>query len=186
MRLYDLDPSTLRRRFANVVLTLSFCFAATFSGVASAADDDPTLAVIMADIIMPAADVLWQSVYPDVGPNDEEILVGPATDADWQALREAAATLEASADMLLKPDLQIRNPALEVQTPPGELSTVEIADLMRTQQPAWAAYTAVLRASAQQALGIIDARDTAALYDFTGGLDSSCTSCHQQFWYPEQ
>ncbi|HWK53013.1 MAG TPA: hypothetical protein VNR18_01485 [Hyphomicrobiales bacterium] len=187
MRLHDFDPPALRRQFSRIALTLSLCSAAALSSLGSAAEnDDATLSVIMADIIMPAADVLWQSVYPDVGPDNEEILVGPATDEDWQGLRKAAASLDASADLLLNPDLQVRDPALEVETPPGELSPEQIAELMRTQQPAWAAHTAVLRATAQQALAIVDARDTEALYDLTGGLDASCTSCHQQFWYPEQ
>jgi hypothetical protein len=145
---------------------------------------DLTISDIMASIVMPSANVLWEAVLPDTDENGNEILKGPDSDEGWLRVREAAISLAASTNLLMVPDLPVRDPALE--TPPGELSSGEIAGLIREQSASWYAWNQVMHTTAMQLLQAVDAKDTQAIWDMTATLDAPCTSCHTQFWYPNQ
>ena len=145
---------------------------------------DITVSEVMSAIIMPASNVLWEAAYPESTP-EGEVIKGPADEAAWLKVREAAISLAASTNLLLIPDLPVKDPALITETPAGELNPAAMAALIKSQSVAWAAHASVLHATAMQALDAIDQRDLDKLYDITGGLDGPCTGCHQQFWYPQ-
>ena len=171
-------------RVSRLVLAGSLLASASQAADGPAFSHDISISEVMASIVMPAANVLWEAAYPDSGP-DGEVIKGPENDEGWIKVREAAVSLAASTNLLLVPDLPVKDPALAGETPAGELAPQAIFELIKTQNPAWTAWSRVLNASAMQALEAIDNRDLKTLYDITGSLDSSCTSCHQQFWYPE-
>mgnify|MGYP001236403640 CR=1 FL=1 len=146
------------------------------------------LADFMNDVVMAAANVLWESVYPDSGPNGEEVYVGPDSEEGWQKVLDAAQSLVDAASQLqqMPSDFVVRDPNVEYETPTGELTPEAIADLIRSEPAAWSAHSEVLRSTANQALTAVQQRDLEALYDVTGVLDAPCTACHSQFWYPGQ
>jgi len=145
---------------------------------------DITLSDIMASIVMPAANVLWEAAYPESTP-EGEVIKGPESEEAWQKVHEAAISLAASTNLLLIPDLPVVDPALVRETPAGELTPKVIGELIKSQNAAWAAHAMAMHTVAIQALIAVDGRDLNTLYEITGGLDAPCTSCHQQFWYPE-
>jgi hypothetical protein len=148
------------------------------------AASDASLSDIMATIVMPSANVLWNAVAVDVTV-DGEVLTAPETDEDWQRIRTSAEELAAVTDKLLNKDLPISN-APPVEAPIGELSKQEIAVLRTNNWPAWTAHVYVLHQVALSALDSIDTKNTQGLSDVGGTLDEACESCHLQFWYPNQ
>lgn len=158
----------------------------SYSGAADAPPfaTDLTVSDIMASIVMPAANVLWEAVLPDSDADGNDILVGPDSDEGWIKVREAAISLAASTNLLMVPGLQVKDPALE--TPQGELPPEAIRELINTQSAAWYAWNTAMHNTAMALLNAIDKRDTQAIWDMTATLDAPCTSCHEQFWYPNQ
>jgi hypothetical protein len=158
----------------------------SLSGAAEAPpfSTDLTISDIMASIVMPSANVLWEAVLPDTDANGKEVLQGPDSEEGWLRVREAAVSLAAVSNLLMVPGLTSRDPALE--TPAGELSSAAINQLIRDKSADWYAWNEVMHTTAMQLVTAIDARDTQAIWDMTATLDGPCTSCHTQFWYPDQ
>jgi hypothetical protein len=152
-------------------------------GAAEVAASDASLSEIMATIVMPAADVLWNAVAVDVTATGT-VLTAPETEADWQRVRNSAELLAAVTDKLLNESLPVSN-AEPTEPPPGELGAAQIASLKKENWQAWTAHVYVLHEVAASALKIIDAKDTEGLSEVGGTLDEACESCHLQFWYPE-
>ena len=112
-------------------------------------------------------------------------MVGPETDEEWLAVRHNAIALAEVANNLMIPGRPANRPDAEAL--PGELSPGEIEDLIDSQRSAWNGYARALRTVAMQAVEVIDARDSEALFLETGGdLDAACEACHTAFWYPSQ
>lgn len=144
---------------------------------------DASLSEIMATIVMPSAEVLWNAVAIDVSAAGIE-LTAPETEEDWQRIRTSAEGLAAVTDKLLNEDLPVSN-AAPVEAPPGELSAQQIASLRKENWQAWAAHVYVLHEVAESAMKMIDAKDAEGLSEIGGSLDEACENCHLQFWYPE-
>ncbi len=144
---------------------------------------DASLSEIMATIVMPSADKLWNAVAIDETANGT-VITAPETEEDWQQIRMSAAGLVAVTDKLLNENLPITN-AAPVETPPGELGPKQIASLRKENWQAWTAHVYVLHEVAESALKMVDAKDTEGLSEVGGALDEACESCHLQFWYPE-
>jgi hypothetical protein len=158
----------------------------SLSGAAEAPpfSTDLTISDIMASIVMPAANVLWEAVLPDTDANGKEILKGPDSEEGWLRVREAAVSMAAATNLLMVPGLTAKDPALE--TPPGELNPEAIGQLIRDKSADWYAWNQLMHNTAMQLVTAIDAQDTQAIWDMTATLDGPCTSCHTQFWYPDQ
>lgn len=144
---------------------------------------DATVAEVMESIVMPAADVLWNSVVI-YATQDGLVEEKPETDEDWQKLRWSAVNLAEATNLLLVPGRQAAAPGTPAG--PGELAPKEIQALIEQNQPAWAAHAQVLHNTALQTIKIIDNKDTDGLSDIGGAIDEACESCHLQFWYPNQ
>ncbi|HEX7079506.1 MAG TPA: hypothetical protein VF329_00635 [Gammaproteobacteria bacterium] len=146
---------------------------------------DATLAEIMEYIVMPNADKLWGAVSVTVG---EEGVVeeAPETDAEWFELRTAALTLAEASNLLVVPGRRVDAPGAVAEYPEEELSPSEIHELQEEAWGAWVGHAQVLHEVAKQMIAAVDARDTQAVTDVGGTLDSACEGCHLQFWYPPQ
>ncbi|MES2624163.1 MAG: hypothetical protein V4628_02690 [Pseudomonadota bacterium] len=167
-----------------IVAVIGFVsFAGGAESGATVVASDASLSEIMATIVMPSADVLWNAVAVDVTANGT-VLTAPETDADWQHIRDSAVALVAVTDKLLNESLPISN-AAPVEPPPGELGYAQIGNLRKENWQAWTAHVFVLHEVAQSSLKMIDAKDTEGLSEVGGALDEACESCHLQFWYPE-
>ncbi|HEY8521640.1 MAG TPA: hypothetical protein VIN61_16330 [Gammaproteobacteria bacterium] len=139
---------------------------------------EATIVDIMAGMVMPFAQVVWDAVVYD------EPIHGPETEEGWQQARNAALALAESANLLIIPGREVAGPDKEAA--PGELSPEEIQALITKNRDAWVGHAHALHAIAMQAVEAIDARDVMKLSDVSGSLDAVCEGCHVQFWYPNQ
>ena len=109
-------------------------------------------------ILDPATDVIWDSAGTIVTAEGETDL-SPTTDAGWENVRNHAATVAESGNLLMLPG--------------------------RERGPAWNAYAQALVAAGQRALAAAESHDADALFDAGGQLYVVCRGCHAQFLIPE-
>jgi cytochrome c556 len=140
---------------------------------------------IMESTVMPAAQIIWDSVAVDVTEKGT-IEKGPLTDEDWEKLRETAVTLAESTNLLVVPGRRAAPAGAKSENPDSELEPEQIQALMAKNRPAWVAHAHVLHEAAMEALRAIDARKLDAITDAGGTIDAACEGCHLQFWYPNQ
>ncbi len=144
-----------------------------------------TLVEIMDSMVMPSAQVLWDAVSYESGPNGD-VVVTPETDEAWQKLRWNAVTLAESANALLIPGREVNAPGAKSAAPDAELEPDQIKALIDKNHDAWIAHAHVLHEAAMQAIAAIDAKNGDQISEVGGTIDSACEGCHLQFWYPEQ
>jgi hypothetical protein len=56
--------------------------------------------------------------------------------------------------------------------------------LIKEKRESFDAFAKALQGLGVEALGAIDARDTARLLEIGARMESVCEGCHQTFWYP--
>jgi hypothetical protein len=146
---------------------------------------DATILEIMASIVMPSADILWNSVvaYATKDGLVEEV---PETDEDWEKLRWSAVNLAEATNLIMMPGRQVDHPGVASDAPGVELGPDQIQALINDNRPAWNAHAQVLHNTALQTIRIIDERNVEGLSEIGGAIDEACESCHTQFWYPDQ
>jgi len=140
---------------------------------------------IMESIVMPAAQILWDSVAVDVTEKGT-IEKGPVTDEDWAKLRWTAVTLAESTNLLIVQGRRAAPPGTKSENPDSELEPEQIQALIAKNRAAFVAHAHVLHEAAMEALRAIDARKLDGITDAGGTIDAACEGCHLQFWYPNQ
>jgi hypothetical protein len=147
----------------------------------------PTASIqeIMASIVDPAADTLWESVGSTVsakGTEDRE----PRIDEEWQQVRRSAITLIESTNLLMMDGRRIVpvGGRLADEGLPGVLNAVEAQQLLNAQHPTFVQFASALHDVGEQMLKAIDAKDPAAVMNVGTTMDEVCESCHTTFWYP--
>lgn len=179
------------KQVAVVVLALGIAFAAQAQTRPAQPDKDgfiPDITVdeIMASVVMPSAQIVWDAVGVDVSEKGQ-VEKKPETEEQWAALRAAAVTLAEATNSLVVPGRHAA-PASKPASDPsaGELSAAKIEELLAKQRPAWVAHAQVLHVAAMQAVAAIDARNLDKISEVGGTIDEACEGCHLQFWYPDQ
>jgi len=116
-----------------------------------------TLAVkqVMEWVIDPAADVIWDSVKSVITEKGTQE-IAPKTDAAWDKVRDAAATLMEASNALM------------------------IEGRARDKKE-WMAAARRLGDAANQALKAAQAKNTVALFDEGGNIYKTCAACHAQY-----
>lgn len=199
-----MKPSAFRPSRTSLQVAVSALFAAAvmelavsgagFGNVAHGADaksmtppyqPDATIAEIMESIVMPSADVLWNSVVI-YATQDGLVEEKPETDEDWAKLRWSAVNLAEATNLLMMPGRRVDAPGVVSDAPEYELGPDQIQQLLDANRPAWNAHAQVLHSTALQTIKIIDNKDTDGLSEIGGAIDEACESCHLQFWYPNQ
>ena len=168
-------------------------FALTASSLPSSAAEpdstgfttDFTIIEIMEAIVMPSAQAIWDSTGVDV-TSQGTIEKKPQNDEEWAALRAQAVTLAEATNLLVVPGRHAAPPGTKSENPDSELEPAQIEALLKKDRPSWVAHTAVLHATALQAIGAIDARNIDQISEVGGAIDEACEGCHLQFWYPNQ
>ena len=123
---------------------------------------DPTpvhsVQAIMAGLVDPAADGVWNSVGSIVTPTSEETWA-PSTDEDWRRLEGHARALARGAEAL--------------------------ADPVRVDgRENWAVPARALRVASATALAAAQRRDVSAIYAASEQLLDACQQCHTHYWLP--
>jgi hypothetical protein len=106
-------------------------------------------------IIEPASDVIWESVGTIITEEGEQN-VRPETDEQWTAIRDAAATVAESGNLLLTPH-RIRD------------------------REDWVKHSHALTKAAQDVMAAAEAKDVEELFTTGGELYIACTQCHSQY-----
>jgi len=145
------------------LLGLLACAVAVHAGPgdrAAGADSPPYQSVtdvhqLMAWIIDPAADVIWDSAGTVITAQGSKEL-SPTTADGWDAVLRAAATLGEAGNLLMMPG--------------------------RAAGEDWMAWSRQLTATGKLALQAAQARDADALFDAGGQIYQACRGCHAQYW----
>lgn len=110
---------------------------------------------LMEWVMDPAADVIWDSVksiITETGTRE----IAPHTDAEWDAVRNAAATVMEAGNLLM-----IEGRAKD--------------------NKAWMAAARRLSDAANQAIKAAQAKNTEALFTEGGNIYKACSACHAQY-----
>ena len=138
-------------------LLLSGCGAPPPPPAPPAPPFNTTLALkqVMEWVIDPAADVIWDSVksiITDKGTKE----IAPHTDAEWDIVRNAAATIMEAGNLLM-------------------------IDGRARDQKEWMAAARRLSDAGSQALKAAQAKNTEALFDEGGNIYKACAACHAKY-----
>ena len=138
---------------------LCFFVAALLGGCGSSAPPyQPVtdVAQLMAWILEPAADVIWDS-SGEVHTLEGIESLAPATEDEWNHLRNQAALVAEVGNLLLMPHFAM-------------------------ERPQWSAISARLTSVGDEARAAADARDADAVFAAGAQLYQVCVSCHGLYW----
>src|SRR5215217_979567 len=110
---------------------------------------------VMEWVIDPAADVIWDSVK-SVSTEKGTQEIAPQTDAQWEAVRNAAATLMEAGNALM-------------------------IDGRARDKKDWYAAAKRLSDAAALALKAAEAKNAETLFNEGGNIYKTCAACHQQY-----
>lgn len=158
--------------------------------VASAAQPfkpDAGVQDIMADMIDPAADFLWESVSTSVdskGSAEKR----PTTNQEWALVRRQAIILAESSNLLMIEGRRVAREGkqLEDHGTLGNLSAAESEKAIAAKRADFVAHAQALHFVGEAFVAAADAQDTQAMLDAGDTMDQVCEACHLQFWYPGQ
>ncbi|WP_162785432.1 cytochrome c [Polynucleobacter necessarius] len=114
-----------------------------------------SLKQLMEWVIDPNADVLWDSVKT-ISNAQGTIEIYPKTDAQWESVRNSAAVLAESGNLLM----------IEGRAKDNQL---------------WAAYAKQLSKAAEEALKAAQNKNKDDLFDAGGNIYNACKSCHDKY-----
>jgi len=115
---------------------------------------------LMAGLIDPAADGLWDAVGT-VLDADGEHYTAPETEEDWIAVRASAMTLIEAGNLIMMGD-----------RPPDD--------------GAWMRYAQDMIDAAAVALAAAEAEDPDAVFDVGESVYNSCNACHSIYWIGDE
>lgn len=149
-----------------------------------AAEPQASVQELMADLIDPAADAVWEAVSSETGPNGIEEHY-PRTAEEWNAVRRHALRIVEGANLLLVEGRQVSHgKALEDADVPGISTAPQIQHAIDTNRAAFGAYARELHAAGSEVLAATVARNPQRLLAAGAKLDAACERCHAAYWYP--
>ena len=149
----------------------------------------PTAGVkdIMAFMVDPAADALWEAVSTlETAKGIEERF--PKTDEEWRVQRGRAIALMESGNLLLMEGRRVamEGHTLEDHGTPGNLTAEDSEKAIAAQRATFVGFARALHDVGYDMLKAIEKKDPPALMDAGAALDEVCEGCHLKFWYPGQ
>jgi hypothetical protein len=144
-----------------------------------------TIREIMASMVVPSSDFLFNSVSSSVTPKGVEEK-SPKTDEVWADVRHKAITLMEASDLIVLAGRHVAAPGQKAINPQVQLSPHDIEALIVKDRSSWVRMAHSLHDSVLPALKAIDAKDPMALSDSSIAIDMACESCHLKFWYPDK
>lgn len=141
---------------------------------------------LMADVVAPTADIIWNAVGTTEGPKGP-VETKPTTDKDWAELRKKVMLMVEAANLLAVPDRAVLLPGQKFTNPPGpgDLPPEKSAAKIKAEWPTFLAYAQTLQNSALATLKAVDAKDVDGFSEAGGAIDEACEQCHKRFWYPD-
>ena len=142
---------------------------------------------IMADMIDPAADFLWESVSTDI--DGKRVLEKrPSSPAEWAQVRRQAIILAESANLLMIEGRKVakEDEPLDDSGVDGNLSAGEAEKKISERRAEFISNAQALHYAGQAFVAAADSKDPKAMIDAGDTLDQVCEKCHLTFWYPGQ
>lgn len=183
--------------FRFLVLCVLAYSAAVFSSACRGRSEEPAQSVLgpaaakapvralMAGIIDPAADVVWQSVGTTVSTTGTDARV-PRTDEEWANVRLNARMLIEASELLQTPGRPIAGQGEKSVAPGIELEPEEILVNVNKDREGWNRLARAFHDASVNVLQAIDAKDAEKVFELGTDLDATCEKCHTTFWYPNQ
>lgn len=142
---------------------------------------------IMASMIDPAADFLWESVSTTVTEQGTEEKQ-PRTDEEWNEFRRHAIIITESANLLMIEGRHVAREGkqLEDHGTPGNLTLEEVEQAIAKDRAAFVGFAEALHDVGAALLTAADNKDVPAIMTAGETLDAVCEGCHLKFWYPGQ
>lgn len=142
---------------------------------------------IMADMIEPSAEFVWESVSSTVtaeGTEDKQ----PSTDEEWSEVRRHAIILTESANLLMIDGRHVAREGkqLDDHGTPGNLTADEAERAIAADRTTFIAFSQALHDAGAALLKAADDKNPQAIVAAGETLDEVCESCHLKFWYPGQ
>ncbi len=109
-------------------------------------------------VMDPMADVIWGSAGAIITAEGEQDLA-PVDDEGWAVVRNAAATITESGNLLMLPG--------------------------RSKGADWDEFSRGIVTMGQRAMAAAEAQDADELFDVGGALYNVCVACHQIYMLPE-
>lgn len=144
-----------------------------------------TIREVMASMVVPSADFLFNAVSSSVTPKGVEEK-SPNTDEEWADVRHKAITLMEASDLILLAGRHVASPGQKAINPQVQLNPEAIEALIAKDRSSWVKMSHALHDSVLPTLKAIDAKDPMALSDSSIAIDMACESCHLKFWYPDK
>jgi hypothetical protein len=140
---------------------------------------------VMASIVDPSADALWESVSTETSIKGTEEKQ-PRTDAEWLAVRHYAVALQEAGNLLMIDGRPVTHGSkiTEDAHVEGILNPQQIGKIIASDRAQFNAHARELQDAAGEALAAIDARSPARLLVAGEKLDQACERCHSVYWYP--
>jgi hypothetical protein len=142
---------------------------------------------LMAYMIDPAADFLWESVST-VTTEKGTVENQPRTDAEWKEVRRQAIVLTEAANLLLVDGRHVANEGeqLEDHGLPGNLTAEQADQAIKEDRATYESFAHALREAGVSMLKAADSRSPERMLEYGDTLDQVCEGCHLKFWYPGQ
>jgi hypothetical protein len=142
---------------------------------------------VMASMIDPAADFLWESVSTTV-TRGKVVEKQPRTDEEWAEVRRQAIILAEGANLIMMDGRHVvkEGGALEDHGTPGNLTAEESEQVIGKNHESFLAFAKALRDVGASMLAAADAKNPQGIIDAGDTLDQVCEGCHLEFWYPGQ
>jgi hypothetical protein len=142
---------------------------------------------IMAGMIDPAADFLWESVSTTV-IKGQTVEKQPRTDQEWAEVRRQAILLAEGANLIMMEGRHVvkEGSKLEDHGTPGNLTAAESEQAIAKDRSTFIAFAQGLRDVGRSMLDAADAKNPQGLIDAGDTMDQVCEGCHLKFWYPGQ
>ncbi|MDY6946112.1 MAG: cytochrome c [Pseudomonadota bacterium] len=134
--------------------------AALATPVAAGFDTSIDTRQLMSWVVDPSSKVVFGAVASIVTERGEE-QVQPRTDQEWNTIRNNAAMLLESGNLLL---LEGRARNAQIQDPQD-----------------WNTRARAMSAAARTAIDATDVKDPEALFDASGEIYQTCTDCHEKY-----
>ena len=149
----------------------------------AAPTDDRTIKELMASMVDPAGDFLFESVQ-DIADDKGARQKAPSTDAEWKQERDQFQILADAPALLTAPGRKAGRPGDVSKHPEIENGPPQVQVLMEADRPGFVSHAKRLGDAAAEGLRAVDARDVKALSAALLSVDRACESCHLEFYYP--
>ena len=146
-------------RTRTAMVAAAVMFAASCGGEAPAGPPfrtDNTVSVLMANMLDPAADLLWDAVGTVIDETGETYWE-PETEEDWLQVKLGAMALAESANLLM-----MENRARD--------------------QDQWLRMSEAMADAAMLAFEAAEARDADRIFDLGEVVYATCNNCHSVYW----